>query len=66
MTLVMREREKYNEGRIKGRQEGMQEGMQKGMVYAYYEMDMDTREIARKTHLTEAEVLDIIKRKEWI
>ena len=66
MTLVMREREKYNEGRIKGRQEGRIEGRQEGMVYAYYEMDMDTREIASKTHLTEAEVLDIIKRKEWI
>ena len=74
MTLVMREREKYNEGRIKGMQEGIQkgrqegriEGRQEGMVYAYYEMDMDTREIASKTHLTEAEVLDIIKRKEWI
>lgn len=63
MTLMMREREKYNEGKNAGIQEGMQKGMQKGMVYAHYEMDMDTGEIASKVHLTEAEVLDIIRKK---
>ena len=33
------------------------------MVYAYYEMNMKTMEIARKLQLTEEEVLEIIKRK---
>ena len=51
---------KYN------REEGREEGRQEGMVYAYYEMDLDTKEIARKAHLTEAEVLDIIRRKEQL
>ena len=72
MTLVMREREKYNEGRIKGMQEGIQkgrqegriEGRQEGMVYAYYEMNLDTKEIAKKMQLTETEVMDIIKKRD--
>ncbi len=61
---------KYNreEGREEGIEEGMkrgrQEGRQEGMVYAYYEMNMNTNEIAKKVQLTEAEVLDIIKKKD--
>ena len=51
------------EGRREGRQEGILEGRQEGMVYAYYEMNMKTMEIARKLQLTEEEVLEIIKRK---
>ena len=51
------------EGRQEGRQEGILEGRQEGMVYAYYEMNMKTMEIARKLQLTEEEVLEIIKRK---
>jgi len=39
------------------------EGRQEGMVYAYYEMNMDTNEIASKVNLTETEVLEIINRK---
>ena len=49
---------KYN------REEGIEEGMKKGMVYAYYEMNMNTKEIAQKMQLTEAEVLEIISKKE--
>lgn len=43
--------------------EGRREGRQEGMVYAYYEMNMDTNEIASKVNLTETEVLEIINRK---
>ena len=49
---------KYN------REEGIEEGMKRGMVYAYYEMNMNTKEIAQKMQLTEAEVLEIISKKE--
>lgn len=49
---------KYN------REEGREEGRKEGLVYAYYEMNLQTNEIARKVHITEAEVLDIIKRKD--
>lgn len=49
---------KYN------REEGRQEGRQEGMVYAYYEMDLNTKEIAKKLQLTEEEVLDIIRKKD--
>ncbi len=45
------------------RDEGRHEGRQEGMVYAYYEMNMDTNEIASKVNLTETEVLEIINRK---
>ena len=38
--------------------------MKRGMVYAYYEMNMNTKEIAQKMQLTEAEVLEIISKKE--
>ena len=61
---------KYNreegieEGMKRGRQEGRLEGRQEGMVYAYYEMNMNTNEIAKKVQLTEAEVLDIINKKD--
>ncbi len=50
------------EGKKEGREEGKQEGMKNGMVYAYYEMNLDTKEIAKKTQLTETEVIDIIKK----
>lgn len=52
-----------DEGRQEGRREGRQEGRREGMVYAYYEMNMDTKEIASKVNLTETEVLEIIKGK---
>lgn len=61
---------KYNreegieEGMKKGREEGIEEGMKKGMVYAYYEMNMNTNEIAKKMQLTEAEVIEIINKKD--
>ncbi|HBA96943.1 MAG TPA: hypothetical protein DCZ23_02440, partial [Lachnospiraceae bacterium] len=44
------------EGRREGRQEGIKKGKQEGMVYAYYEMNLDTNEIAKKMQLTETEV----------
>ena len=40
-----------------------EEGIEEGMVYAYYEMNLDTNEIARKMQLSEAEVLEIIRKK---
>ena len=40
-----------------------EEGRQEGMVYAYYEMNLQTNEIARKVNLTEEEVLEIIRNK---
>lgn len=36
--------------------------MKNVMVYAYYEMNMNINEIARKLNLTEAEVLEIIRK----
>ncbi len=50
-------------GLEQGRQEGRQEGLRNGMVYAYYEMNMNTNEIAKKLNLTETEVLEIISKK---
>lgn len=47
-----------------GREEGREEGMKNGMVYAYYEMNLQTNEIARKVNLTEEEVLEIIRKKD--
>ncbi len=57
-------REGRREGKREGREEGKQEGMKNGMVYAYYEMNLDTKEIAKKTQLTETEVIDIIKKRD--
>lgn len=53
---------KYN--REDAEEEGMKKGRQEGMVYAYYEMNLSTNEIARKMQLTEAEVLEIIRKKD--
>ena len=55
-------REGMREGMREGIREGRQEGRQEGMVYAYYEMNMNTNEIASKVNLTETEVLEIIKK----
>ena len=69
MEPVLKEREEKireqvgRESRQEGILEGRREGRQEGMVYAYYEMNMKTLEIARKLQLTEEEVLEIIKRK---
>ncbi len=52
---------KYN--REDAREEGRNEGIKDGMVYAYYEMNMHTNEIAKKVQLTEEEVLEIIRNK---
>ena len=49
---------KYN------REDAWEDGMKNGMVYAYYEMNLDTKEIAKKTQLTEKEVIDIIKKRD--
>ena len=43
---------------------GREEGIKEGMVYAYYEMNFETKEIAKKVQLTEEEVLEIIQKKE--
>lgn len=51
------------EGLQEGRQKGLQEGRQEGMVYAYYEMNMKTKEIASKLQLTEEEVLEILRKR---
>lgn len=53
--------EEKAESREEGRLEGRLEGRKEGMVYAYYEMNMQTREIARKMQLTEEKVLEIIR-----
>lgn len=64
ITCIKRKRRKIREQvRRESRQEGILEGRQEGMVYAYYEMNMKTMEIARKLQLTEEEVLEIIKRR---
>lgn len=69
MEPVLKEREEKireqvrRESRQEGILEGRREGRQEGMVYAYYEMNMKTMEIARKLQLTEEEVLEIIKRR---
>ena len=51
------------QGLERGLERGRNEGMKDGMVYAYYEMNLKTNEIAKKVNLTEAEVLEIIKKK---
>ncbi|RKI37160.1 hypothetical protein D7V86_14490 [bacterium D16-51] len=47
-----------------GLKEGRREGRREGMVYAYYEMNLSTNEIAQKLQLTEEEVLEIIRKKD--
>ena len=44
--------------------EGRKEGRKEGMVYAYYEMSLETKEIAKRVQLTEEEVLEIIRKKD--
>jgi len=62
MEPVLQER---TEKAIKeGRREGRKEGRKEGMVYAYYEMSLETKEIARRVQLTEEEVLEIIRKKD--
>ena len=66
MEPVLREKTEEAErvGREKGMKEGMKEGRKEGMVYAYYEMSLKTKEIARRVQLTEEEVLEIIRKKD--
>jgi len=51
-------------GLKKGEELGLKKGEELGMVYAYYEMNLDKKEIARKMQLTEEEVTDIIRKRE--
>lgn len=51
------------QGMRQGIEQGMQQGEKKGMVYAYYEMNLNTNEIAKKVQLSEDEVLEIIRKK---
>lgn len=44
--------------------QGEERGRQEGMIYAYYEMNLSTNEIAEKMQLTEKEVLEILNNKE--
>ena len=46
------------------KEEGRQEGRQEGMVYAYYEMNLSTNEIAKKVQLDENEVLEILRHRD--
>lgn len=46
------------------RKEGRKEGREEGMVYAYYEMNLSTKEIATKVQLTEKEVLEILDKRD--
>ncbi len=52
------------EGKREGRLEGKREGRQEGMIYAYYEMNLSTNEIAERMHLTEREILEILNKRE--
>ena len=52
------------EGRREGEELGLKKGEELGMVYAYYDMNLDTKEIAQKMQLTEGEVTDIIRNRE--
>jgi len=64
MTLMMREREKYNEGRIEGRTEGRIEGV----VITYKEMGLSfnktVQHIAKKFNLSLYEAEEKVK-KYW-
>ena len=51
-------------GLKKGEELGLKKGEELGMVYAYYDMNLDTKEIAQKMQLTEGEVTDIIRNRE--
>ncbi len=46
-----------------GLKKGEKIGLNTGMVYAYYEMNMDTNEIAQRMQMTEEEVTDIIRKR---
>ncbi len=52
------------EGRREGEELGLKKGEELGMVYAYYDMNLDTKEIAQKMQLTEEEIKDIIIKRE--
>lgn len=47
-----------------GEKQGRLEGRQEGMIYAYYEMNLSTNEIAEKMQLTEHEILEILNKRE--
>ncbi len=66
LTEVKQEymREGMKEGMKEGMREGRREGRREGMVYAYYEMNLSTNEIAKKLQLSEKEVLEIIQKKD--
>jgi flagellar biosynthesis/type III secretory pathway protein FliH len=51
-------------GLKKGEELGLKKGEELGMVYAYYDMNLDTKEIAQKMQLTEEEIKDIIIKRE--
>ena len=51
-------------GLKKGEELGLKKGEELGMVYAYYDMNLDTKEIAQKMQLTEGKVTDIIRNRE--
>ena len=55
-------KEGMEKGIEKGMEKGMEKGRREGMVYAYYEMNLTTNEIAQKLQLTEKEVLGIIQK----
>ncbi len=52
------------EGLREGEELGLKKGEELGMVYAYYDMNLDTKEIAQKMQLTEEEIKDIIIKRE--
>ncbi|MFG6395522.1 MAG: hypothetical protein K1W24_15305 [Lachnospiraceae bacterium] len=59
MEPVLLERDK--EILQQGIEQGKREGKKEGMVYAFYEMNLDTNEIAQKVQLTESEVIEILR-----
>ena len=51
------------EGIEEGMEKGIEKGMKNGMVYAYYEMNLDTNEIAEKCSLQKQRFLKSSGRK---
>ena len=66
MEPVLQEvlQERTEKAAKEGTNEPTQEGRKEGMVYAYYEMSLETKEIATRVQLTEEEVLEIIRKKD--
>lgn len=62
-VLMEVRQECIKQGEERGRLNGRREGRREGMIYAYYEMNLSTNEIAERMQLTEHEILEILNKR---